>query len=74
MNDGLLQQALELPYSERAELLRSLEPVPTDEVRSAWNAEIDARVAAVERGDLAVRPWRDALADARRSLKESRRK
>jgi putative addiction module component (TIGR02574 family) len=64
--------ALALPHPDRAELARqlllSLEPDDFDEDADVqWAAEIERRVAAIERGDYSASDWRDAMARIRQS-------
>lgn len=51
----LEEQARRLPPEERARLadvlLESLQESPSAEVEAAWDREIEARVAAYERGE-----------------------
>jgi putative addiction module component (TIGR02574 family) len=62
--DALLQEALKLPYSERAdvaaELLASLDEEPAEsleEVERAWAAEIERRARRVLSGASSGAPW-----------------
>jgi putative addiction module component (TIGR02574 family) len=59
--ETLLQEALNLPADERAEiagaLLESLEPAPEADVEAAWRLEVAARVAALEAGEMKTTPW-----------------
>ena len=62
--DALLQEALKLPHSERAdvaaELLASLDEEPAEsleEVERAWAAEIELRARRVLSGASAGVPW-----------------
>jgi len=52
----LLEEALALPPSERAQiadrLLRSLEPSAQDEIDKLWASESEERLEAYDRGDL----------------------
>ena len=61
--ETLLQEVLNLPDNERAEiagaLLESLEPAPEIDVETAWRQEVAARVAAVEAGDVTTTPWEE---------------
>lgn len=66
--DELLEQALSLSESERAELagllLRSLEPPPEADVEEAWREEVRSRLAAIDSGEAEMIPWsvvRDGL-------------
>jgi putative addiction module component (TIGR02574 family) len=62
--EALLQAALKLPHTERAdvaaELLASLEEEPAggpEEVEKAWAAEIERRARRVLAGESAGVPW-----------------
>jgi putative addiction module component (TIGR02574 family) len=67
--EKLEEQAQQLTLQERAalaeRLLESLHSALTD-VEAAWAQEIEARVAALDRGDLAVHAADDVFAEARR--------
>ena len=59
----LLDEALQLPEQDRAELaLRLLDSVgePTDQVEREWIEEAKRRLAEVERGDVQTVPWSEA--------------
>jgi hypothetical protein len=66
----LLEEALTLPPSERAEiadrLLRSLEPPAPDEIARLWASESEDRLEAYDRGDLHSIPAR-VFGDSKRS-------
>ena len=72
----LLEQALELPPGERADLaaslLESLDDGQDDGVEESWAEEIKKRVAEVESGQVKTVPWSEArkrilgLKDARK--------
>jgi putative addiction module component (TIGR02574 family) len=47
-------------------LLESLEPESKDDVEAAWLAEIEARLAAYDRGEVSAIPAEDVFAEARR--------
>jgi putative addiction module component (TIGR02574 family) len=62
--EALLQEALKLPHTERAdiaaELLASLDEEPADsleEVEKAWAAEIERRARRVLAGESEGVPW-----------------
>jgi putative addiction module component (TIGR02574 family) len=70
--------ALQLPRKERAtlarQLLLSLEPDEIDaDYEAAWTAEIEARLARVEKGDYSASDWREAITRIRQSLARGRR-
>jgi putative addiction module component (TIGR02574 family) len=59
----LLDEALQLPEQDRAELaLRLLDSVgePTDQVETAWIEEAKRRLAEIDRGEVHTVPWPDA--------------
>jgi putative addiction module component (TIGR02574 family) len=59
----LLDEALQLPEQDRAELaLRLLDSVgePTDQVEAAWIEEAKRRLAEIDRGEVRTVPWPDA--------------
>lgn len=63
------EQARALSAEERAKLAESmLESLhaPVSEVAAAWAEEIERRVAAFDRGEIASYPAEDVFADARR--------
>jgi putative addiction module component (TIGR02574 family) len=58
----LLQEALDLPDDERAEiagaLLESLDPATAEaDVETSWRQEVAARVAVLEAGGVKTIPW-----------------
>ena len=63
------EQARALPAEERAKLanamLESLHS-PLSDIERAWSEEIERRIAAFERGELAEYSAEDVFADARR--------
>jgi putative addiction module component (TIGR02574 family) len=67
----LEQQARALAPDERARLaevlLESLQGPPLWEVEAAWNREIEARIAAYDRGELQASSAEDVFAEARRN-------
>lgn len=77
--DDILQQALKLPYAEREKLIQqvwaSLHPpaddITEEEYNKAWAAEIERRLAAVDRGEIVMEDWRDVLARARKFPKSA---
>lgn len=74
----LLQSALVLPEVERAalahELLLSIdEPeATTSQTEEEWEAMLQSRLEAADRGEFAVGDWRDSLERIRKSLQEKR--
>lgn len=66
----LEKQARRLSLEERAQLalalLDSLEPADEGEVEAAWKTEIEARLAAYDRGEISAIPAEDVFAEARR--------
>ncbi|HET7662491.1 MAG TPA: addiction module protein [Rhodanobacteraceae bacterium] len=67
--DRIQQQAQELTASERAKLAEAmLESIqqPLAHIDAAWNLEIEARVAAFDRGDMPAYAAEDVFAEARR--------
>jgi putative addiction module component (TIGR02574 family) len=72
----LVDRVLHLPDQERAELARqiilSLETADPDaDADAAWEAEIERRAGEVDRGEVALVDWRDAIERARRSLRRN---
>jgi putative addiction module component (TIGR02574 family) len=59
----LLDEALDLPDGERAELaarlIESLDAPVDDDVDAAWAAEIERRCAALDSGDAVTSDWSD---------------
>ena len=60
---NLLQDALALPETDRAEiagvLLQSLEPSPDPEIERAWRVEVAQRVAEFDSGSVEAIPWEE---------------
>src|SRR5262249_16393686 len=80
--ESLLEQALQLPDSERGklamQLLRTLEPEDEDEVskdewEAAWSQEIDRRVCEVDDGSVELLDGDEVVGDARAWLDAQRR-
>jgi len=69
---SLLEQALDLPEPDRAEiaarLLESLDPRTQSDVDAAWALEIERRCAAVDAGELATNDWNDVRARIDREI------
>ena len=72
--DELQQRALQLSPAERADLayrlLQSIDEGEADDeaLSSAWQIEIERRIGEIDRGEVAMIPGDDVLADARRLL------
>ena len=68
----LQTQAKQLGAEERAQLasflLETLEPADSGDVTQAWETEIKARWAEIERGDVQPIPASEVFADIRRKL------
>jgi len=66
----LEEHARQLPPEERARLadllLESLQEAPSAEIEAAWDREIEARIAAHERGESKTYPAEEVFAEARR--------
>lgn len=64
------EQARRLSAEDRARLaeilLESLNETVSDEIEAAWGQEIEARVAAFDRGESQTHAAEDVLAEARR--------
>ena len=64
------EQAQQLSAEDRARLaeilLESLQDGPSAEIEAAWNTEIEARVAAFDRGESQTYAAEDLFAEARR--------
>jgi len=60
----LLEDALELPDTDRAELaaelIARLDPSFEEDSRKAWEAEIGRRVMELDSGRVACLPWSEA--------------
>jgi hypothetical protein len=70
----LVERILHVPVGDRAALARklilSLEPADFDaDADAAWDAEIEARLAQVDRGEVAPIDCRQAVDRARQSLR-----
>ena len=68
----VLDEALQLELSERAELaaelLASLDGEPDEDVEAAWAAEIERRAERARSGRDEGRPWAEARAAAKEAL------
>ena len=72
----LVNRAMDLSPVDRAELARqlilSLDPPPADgPAAETWEAEIEARLAAYDRGETSPIEWREAVQQARTSLRKT---
>ena len=69
-SEQILQSALSLPEAERAEiavaLIHSLDTQVDDAVDEAWAMEIERRIATIDKGEVALIPFDDVLAEMRR--------
>jgi putative addiction module component (TIGR02574 family) len=65
----LLQSALALPESDRAELaaslIRSLDTQSDDDVDAAWAAEIQRRIESIDNSEVKLIPWDDVMREMR---------
>ncbi|MHB0961512.1 MAG: addiction module protein [Pirellulaceae bacterium] len=65
----VLQSALALPESERAEiaasLILSLDTDTDDGVDEAWAAEVRRRVESIDKGEVTLIPWDDLMREMR---------
>lgn len=70
----LLQKALALPESERAELagnlLSSLDTTVDPDVDAAWQQEVARRLEEVQSGKVATIPWEEVQQKGRKLLHE----
>jgi putative addiction module component (TIGR02574 family) len=68
----LLDEALDLPDSERAELaarlIESLDAAEQDDVDTAWAAEIERRCAALDSGEAVASDWTEVRARIDREI------
>jgi hypothetical protein len=77
--ESVFDQAMVLSWRDRAqlveELIRALDPpgddLGTDDWNREWTAEIRDRLAAVDRGEIDSRPWREALGEIRADIGQS---
>ncbi len=65
----LLQSALPLPESDRAELaaslIHSLDTDTDENVDEAWAAEIQRRIESIDNGEVKLVPWDDVMQEMR---------
>ena len=68
----LLDEALDLPDNERAELaarlIESLDAAAEDDVDAAWAAEIERRCAALDSGEAVASDWSEVRARIEREI------
>ncbi|MGA2064731.1 MAG: addiction module protein [Thermoguttaceae bacterium] len=68
-SQGVLQSALALPDSDRAEiaasLIRSLDTETDDDVDAAWAAEIRRRMESIDQAGVKLIPWDDVMREMR---------
>jgi putative addiction module component (TIGR02574 family) len=64
--DELARQIERLSDDEREELLNRILLMPADdqaEIDASWQAEIERRVAAMNRGEMTFHPWEEVRKD-----------
>ena len=65
----LLQSALALPDSDRAEiaasLIHSLDAESDEDVDAAWALEIQRRIESIDNGEVKLVPWDDVMREMR---------
>ena len=65
----LLESALALPDSDRAEiaasLIQSLDAESDDDVDAAWALEIQRRIQSIDNGEVKLVPWDDVMREMR---------
>ena len=68
-SQDLLQSALALPESDRAELaaslIRSLDSHADEDADAAWAAEIQRCVESIDNGEVKLIPWNDVMREMR---------
>ena len=68
----ILQSALSLPPDDRVEiaesLILSLDEERAAEIEEAWAAEIKRRLDSIDKGDVKLVPWEEALRPMRERL------
>jgi len=71
-SEQILRSALTLPESERAEiaafLIDSLDSKHDDDADEAWAAEIQRRLASIDKGEVKLIPWDDVLQEMQRHV------
>lgn len=72
--EAILQEALALDESERAELagrlLESIDPPAEAEVEAAWGDEVRRRVAKIDAGQAKLVPWEEVREELVRRLND----
>ena len=72
--EHLLQTALSLPPSERAEiaasLIESLDEEANADVEAAWAEEIKRRLESIDKGEVQLVPWDDVIRSMRERLND----
>lgn len=76
LHAGLLDRVMDLSPKDRADLARriilSLEAAEADpDAARAWEAEIERRLAQIDRGEVGLLDWRQAAERVRGNLKRS---
>ena len=70
--EQILQEASHLSQDQRLTLVHRLltvgEPVPSNELRQAWDTEIRDRIARYDRGEMSSRPAGEVFSDLDRRL------
>jgi len=70
--EHILQTALNLPATERAEiaasLIESLDENTDAEVDVAWAAEVKRRIESIDNGQVQLIPWDDVIRSMRERL------
>ena len=70
--EQVLETALNLPASERAQiavsLLQSLDQTSDTETEAAWAAEIERRVREIDDGSVTLIPWEQVMRTMRERL------
>lgn len=65
----LLESALALPHSDRAELaaslIHSLDAESDEDVDAAWALEIQRRIQSIDDGEVKLVPWDDVMREMR---------
>lgn len=71
--DQILQEASHLPEDQRLTLAHRLltvgEPVPSEELKHAWDVEIRNRIARYDRGEIGSRSAGEVFSELDRRLK-----